>query len=345
MKAYTQLGFLLVFGSGGIGIFGTDLDALVENEKNDLDPGDTLLCNQVTEDKTDGNWNEKNDLRDRISFYLYTKANPSVGQQLYVGDVDTLKRSNFDFSKPTRFVTHGWISTVKDDAVSLIRDAYLQHGDYNVIGIDWSNISFGSYVKVASRVQPVSRYCSSFIDFLQTQGLDLSRLAIIGHDLGGHVAGLSARYAKGKVDRVVALDPSLPHFALSVAGERVARDDAKYVEVLHTNGGVFGFEKAIGDIDFYPNGGGVQAGCKSNTCSHLRAYKYFAESINSELGFEAMKCPTHSDFHQGACNLNDKVFLGGPNPNTDAKGIYFFDTNESPPFAKKHSLGCRLPPN
>ncbi|XP_033322501.2 pancreatic triacylglycerol lipase [Megalopta genalis] len=343
MKAFVQLGFLLI---SGLGILGTDLETLIENEKNDLDPGDKLVANQVNEATSDETWEEKKkDLRKQISFYLYTKANPTDGQQLYVGDVDALKGSNFNFSRPTKFLTHGWINTVKDDAVSLIRDAYLKHGDYNIIGIDWSKISFGPYVKVSNRVLVVGKYCSSFIDFLQTQGLDLSRVAIIGHCLGGHVAGLSARYAKGKVDRVVALDPALPHFALTASGERCARNDAKYVEVVHTNGGVFGFEKAIGDVDFYPNGGGLQAGCKSNTCSHLRAYKYFAESINSKVGFEAVKCPTYSDFRQGACNSNDKVFLGGPNPNNDAKGVYFFDTNEYSPFAKENSFGTRLPPS
>lgn len=56
----------------------------------------------------------------------------------------------------------------------------------------------------------------------------------------------------------------------------------RYVEIIHTSGTWLGIHKPIGTVSFYPNKGKRQNGCKwdfTGTCSHLRAFKYFAESI------------------------------------------------------------------
>lgn len=42
--------------------------------------------------------------------------------------------------------------------------------------------------------------------------------------------------------------------------------DAEFVDVIHTDGGVFGFPIALGDADFFPNGGfPAQPGCQINS--------------------------------------------------------------------------------
>lgn len=51
----------------------------------------------------------------------------------------------------------------------------------------------------------------------------------------------------------------------------------------------------IGTVSFYPNKGKNQLGCKwdlTGTCSHLRAFKYFAESIYAPVTFWGYPCET-----------------------------------------------------
>ena len=40
------------------------------------------------------------------------------------------------------------------------------------------------------------------------------------------------------------------------------RTDADFVDVIHTDGAGYGMRRAIGDVDFYPNGGRQQTACK-----------------------------------------------------------------------------------
>lgn len=130
-----------------------------------------------------------------------------------------------------------------------------------------------------------------------------------------------------------ALDPALPEFQSAKGGARVSRDDAGFVEVIHSNGAILGYEKAIGHVDFYPNGGAIQAGCVTNTCSHLRSYEYFAESINRN-GFWAAQCDSYLHFRQGKCNGNHKALMGGLNPERHLRGTYFLHTNNRAPFGR-----------
>lgn len=276
----------------------------------------------------------RKDLHNRVFFFLYTRANPTKHQQLFLNDLNSLRRSNFDPKKPTKFVTHGWINSEGSDAFQLIRDAYLKRGDFNVIAIDWSTITLRPYIWATKRVVMVGQYSASMIDFLRSQGMDLSRVTVVGHSLGGHVAGLAAHYAKGQVADVVALDPALPEFYSAKKGARVSRDDAAFVQVIHSNGAILGFEKAIGHVDFYPNGGAIQAGCITNTCSHLRSYEYFAESINSKNGFWSAQCDSYLNFRRGACNRNHKGLMGGLDPDRKLRGTYFLHTNHKAPFAR-----------
>lgn len=100
----------------------------------------------------------------------------------------------------------------------------------------------------------------------QEQGIDLNRVTFVGHSLGAHVSGFAAKRVYERLNRKVAkifgLDPAGPLFSKRDDKDRLSRDDARIVVILHTDGGKFGFKASFGAIDFYANtGSAVQPGC------------------------------------------------------------------------------------
>lgn len=54
--------------------------------------------------------------------------------------------------------------------------------------------------------------------------------------------------------------------------------DAEFVDVVHTDGGVFGFDSPLGHVDFYPNGGmPFQPGCRLHELVRLRMLRNYRE--------------------------------------------------------------------
>lgn len=52
---------------------------------------------------------------------------------------------------------------------------------------------------------------------------------------------------------------------------RLSYNDAKFVDVIHTDGGIFGYPWALGHADFFPNGGTpLQPGCVQEETSKNR---------------------------------------------------------------------------
>ena len=50
-------------------------------------------------------------------------------------------------------------------------------------------------------------------------------------------------------------------------------------------------------------------------CNHCRAYTYYAESINTDVGFVALRCNNYEDFMAGDCEGNGKELMGAFTPN------------------------------
>ncbi|KYN38152.1 Pancreatic triacylglycerol lipase [Trachymyrmex septentrionalis] len=261
----------------------------------------------------------------KTTFYLYTRNNPEIGQQLIIDDMDSIKKSFWNPNHPTRFVTHGWHGNC-DGGCTQIRDAFLNVGDYNIILIDWRDAANHLYLISARSAPLVSQRVAFLINFLENNAkLDPNKTVIIGHSLGAHVAGLSARFATGKIAEVIALDPAAPLFEFNGPGERVDKSDAILVQVIHTCTKFVGIKSAIGTSDFYPNGGEEQPGCgpirgigdvEAMGCAHSRSEMYYIESITNPTGFRA-----------------GNVFMGGPSIDPNANGMYTLQTASEPPFA------------
>uniref|UniRef100_A0A182MDA1 Lipase domain-containing protein n=1 Tax=Anopheles culicifacies TaxID=139723 RepID=A0A182MDA1_9DIPT len=125
------------------------------------------------------------------------------------------------------------------------------------------------------------------------------------------------------------------------AANRVASGDANYVEVIHTNGGLLGFDLPLGQADFYPNGGRSQPGCGvdlAGTCAHGRAFQFFAESVRTaQSGFNSIRCANYDQILNNNCvSSGANARMGGEPSNIGrgVNGVFFLTTNAASPFAR-----------
>ena len=70
----------------------------------------------------------------------------------------------------------------------------------------------------------------------------------MGHSLGAHIAGRAAKQLKSQkqIAAIIGLDPASVGFDFNKKEKRLAESDAEYVQVIHTDGEKFGFDKPLG---------------------------------------------------------------------------------------------------
>lgn len=231
----------------------------------------------------------------------------------------------------------------------------------NVITVDWRRLASGpDYTRAASSTGPVGERVARFIEFLIAQGTPSSAFHIVGFSLGAQVAGATGGSLRSaRLPRITGLDPAGPEFETPPKFRSLSSADADFVDVIHTNGIPvvgFGIKRPVGHVDFFPNGGSFQPGCKLPTesiiplstcchqiflfevqqntfpregwCPHSRAYLYFAESITARRGIDALfvasRCSSLIDLMKGRCgfcktsqlNTTDCVLMGEDTPTT-----------------------------
>ncbi|KAG9511015.1 Lipase member I, partial [Fragariocoptes setiger] len=181
-----------------------------------------------------------------------------------------------------------------------LKDAYFEREPaQNVIIVFWPGGSrILSYTTAASNTRVVARQIVVFLHYLNELfgPIHLDQVHFIGHSLGAHIAGFAGQDLDGRVARITALDPAGLHFAHLEPEWRLDRSDARFVDVLHTNAGdiyksKFGMARAVGHIDYYPNGGSQQPGCYSagiytigldaSVCAHERAVLLVRDVVSS----------------------------------------------------------------
>jgi triacylglycerol esterase/lipase EstA (alpha/beta hydrolase family) len=149
----------------------------------------------------------------------------------------------------------------------------------------------------------------------------------IGFSMGCQVAHFAAEHLKSrdmKIKRLTALDPARFH-TLTHPNLQVNETDADFVDVIHTsaldaepwvklewtvvwNAGRVGMIQPIGQVDFYPNGGGYQPVCNiagkkavfsgirgimtAMVCHHSQALYYFLRSFDTDM---------HCEYHSYPC--------------------------------------------
>lgn len=122
----------------------------------------------------------------------------------------------------------------------------------------------------------------------------------------------------GQIPKITGLDAAKPLFHINRPHQRLDASDAKYVEIIHTNGGRLGFFDPIGTVSFYVNGGLWQPQCGRmhvfGSCSHSSAYRYYRISITSSEPIIGHYCESMEHIKNGTCSPNGKTAILGGDP-------------------------------
>ncbi|XP_018009373.1 pancreatic triacylglycerol lipase isoform X2 [Hyalella azteca] len=299
---------------------------------------------------------------DQVNFLLWTRSNRNVEYVLEAFNADSFAASNFESSRETLLIFHGFSSNGKTSWILDAKNALLDRVDANFISVDWAELAAApDYVAAAAGVYETADLTASLLDWMvDNVGLDFQRTALAGHSLGAQCAGMVGNtVTSGKLDRVTGMDPAAPLFEEVDASQRINPNSARFVDIIHTNAGslvdgCLGMIEPVGQVDFYPNGGSHQVGCPLvnsteiidlvSSCSHSRSHVYWVESIQAQEPtdntFWAKPCSDWSTYEAGLCSScgNGCVQMGYP---ADISGViigagieYYLTTNAHAPFAK-----------
>ncbi|CAK9828197.1 Pancreatic triacylglycerol lipase [Anthophora retusa] len=234
---------------------------------------------------------------------------------------------------------HGFKENVEYEGPRIISKAYLEKTDHNILAVDYREIADMSYLSAVALVGEVGKAIATALDTIVLSDVNATNVHIIGHSLGSQVAGSTGRQTKFKVSRITGLDPAGPLFYL--LNPRLSAADAKFVDIIHTDMGLYGLALSIGDVDFYPNDGHrAQPGCpfiapimsELELCSHHRSYMFYADSIVND-NFLGVKCECTLLVFRGKCNESDVAVMGYNTP-SDTRGNYYLKTNAESPYGQ-----------
>lgn len=244
-----------------------------------------------------------------------------MGQPLVYKNTNTIMQSNFNSAKKNKMIIHGYGQDGRADFNRNLKNALLNHDDYNVVVVDWSTAAGSSYTTARNNINAIGKSVAQFIDWMK---LDEGYLHVIGFDLGAHIAGIAGKNTlNGRIDKITGLDPSKPGFNINQSIGRLASGDARFVEVYHSNGGKLGIMEHVVDADKYINDGKTQndAGCMTDECSHEYATKIFIDLVNGKK-YSSYTCETLQELDGRGCGFLPDEWWG------ESTGLTQIVTNE-----------------
>lgn len=311
-----------------------------------------------------------------VQFFLSSRKQPHR-VQVVLGEQFGLEWTDFKIERRTVIIVHGFLSYGQAEWVSDMEKAFLDWGDVNVVVIDWSaGSNTWNYYKAAINTKIVGYQISKFIEHItnvtiSNEGSNTSNwgpLHLIGHSLGAHICGMTAKELKKRqsiwtVRRITGLDPAQPCFRNADPSVYLNKNDAPLVDVIHTNGKLLlalglGLPEPLGHVDFYPNGGKIQPGCAKTEasyfdylpipitaiqraiCSHGRSYVYLTESLASAAMSNCSFWAHHwnltyehlSQIIAEPCDVKICTEMGIKAEMYHHQGTFFVATASTPPF-------------
>lgn len=299
------------------------------------------------------------------SFLIYTNAKDGSGTPpdepvrepvvtlRHDGDFGAVAK-HLDRDQTLYFVVHGYRSKGSAHWVQRIKDEILAVENATVIVVDWSRASrVANYSLAAGSTRTVARLAATMVKTLVDAGVLVpSRIHYIGHSLGAQAGGFFGQdvlaMTGSKVGRITGLDPAGPLFEYFDAHLR--KEHADFVDIIHTSMGMgfnfirgrLGMTKESGHVDFYPNGGRQQPGCRSLgrlDCSHSRATLYYANSIRT-CSYPALPCYNYGAFKSRRCTPCDETPCGvmGHNASANLRGKHFLSISSVYPHCPGGSM-------
>jgi pancreatic triacylglycerol lipase len=166
----------------------------------------------------------------------------------------------------TKFITHGWLNTALDYWVLEMKDLIISvEESVNVIAVDWK--AFTDYTVATADTQIVGVEIALLIEkLIAEKSMKAEDFHLIGHSLGAHISAYAGKRVQN-LGRITGLDAAGPYFENTDLSVRLNENDAKYVDVIHSNGMKlpdigYGMLQPVGHVDFYVNGGIKQPGCE-----------------------------------------------------------------------------------
>lgn len=172
-----------------------------------------------------------------------------------------------DFNNSIAFLIHGWTDSVNRTWMSNIIMDFAKYTNSNVCAVDWSYLALVDYNLAVKNTKIVANVLGEFITYLIECKFNKKEITLIGHSLGGQIAGYTGKIFNGKLSHIIALDPAGWLFTKPTAlhpTDRLSFTDAEFVQCIHTDNDWLGIGSTFNDChqDYYPNDGkSPQPGC------------------------------------------------------------------------------------
>ncbi|GCB80600.1 hypothetical protein scyTo_0016273 [Scyliorhinus torazame] len=145
----------------------------------------------------------------QTKFSLRTALDPE-GDSCYLipGQLESIRRCNFNQTARTFLVIHGWTVTGMFESwiPKLVLALYEREGDSNVIVVDWLTRAHQHYPIAADNTKLVGRDIAYFIEWLEEKlNFPSQKVHMLGYSLGAHVAGFAGSYGLYRVGRITAV--------------------------------------------------------------------------------------------------------------------------------------------
>ncbi|XP_034665973.1 phospholipase A1-like [Drosophila subobscura] len=275
----------------------------------------------------------------RMSFLLRTDECQNVSIPLTEAE-RLWEAPGFHQDRPTAIFITGWKTTISESNSGPAAKAYNCRNDTNFVLLDAANFIEILYASSALNTELIGEYLAKALLKLNRNYV-IDNVHLIGHSLGAQIAGSAGRHFRqlsggATLSRVTGLDPANPCFYDDAKGIRSG--NARFVDIIHTNPGVLGTEKVVGDADFFVNGlkKAYMKGCgllNINSCSHNRAVDYFAETVYpaNTNNFLGKRCDRQEDLEKGR-NCHETRTVMGYNASSRDLGIFYVDFNADEPY-------------